>query len=68
MRYADIIGVSKRATSNEAKIAKTAVQPNCLKNFPGIPAMKAVGKNTATNAKVVAMTAKPISSAASSAA
>ncbi len=30
--------------------------------------MKAVGKNTATSAKVVAMTAMPISSAASSAA
>ena len=68
MMYAAIMGVSKRATTSEAKIASTAVQPNCLKNRPGIPPMKAVGKNTATSAKVVAMTAMPISSAASMAA
>ena len=49
-------------------MASTAVQPNCLKNLPGMPAMNAVGRNTATSAKVVAITAMPISSAASSAA
>ena len=49
-------------------MASTAVQPNCLKNSPGTPPMKAVGKNTATSAKVVAITAMPISSAASIAA
>jgi hypothetical protein len=49
-------------------MASTAVQPNCLKNRPGIPPMKAVGRNTATSAKVVAITAMPISSAASIAA
>ena len=66
--YAAIIGVSSRATSSDARIASTAVQPNCLKNLPGMPAMKAVGRNTATSAKVVATTARPISSAASIAA
>ena len=53
---------------SEARIASTAVQPNCLKNSPGTPPMKAVGRNTATSAKVVAITAMPISSAASIAA
>jgi hypothetical protein len=62
------MGVSRRATTSEARMASTAVQPNCLKNRPGIPPMKAVGRNTATSAKVVAITAMPISSAASIAA
>ena len=57
-----------RATTSDARMAMTAVQPNCLKNFPGMPAINAVGRNTATKAKVVAMTAMPISSAASIAA
>jgi len=56
--------VISRATTSEASIASTATQPNCLKNLPGTPAMKAVGRNTETSVKVVAMTAKPISSAA----
>ena len=62
------MGVSARATTSEASTASAAVQPNCLKNLPGMPAMKAVGKNTATRVKVVATTARPISSAASMAA
>ena len=62
------MGVSKRATINDAKMASTAVQPNCLKNRPGTPLINAVGKNTATSANVVAITAIPISSAASVAA
>ena len=62
------MGVSTRATTSEAKTASEAVQPNCLKNFPGMPDIKAVGKNTAIKVKVVAITAKPISSAASMAA
>ena len=36
--------------------------------MPEMPLMKAVGRNTDTKAKVVAITAMPISSAASSAA
>ena len=62
------MGVSTRATTNEANTASEAVQPNCLKNLPGMPLMNAVGKNTAIKVKVVAITAKPISSAASMAA
>ena len=57
-----------RATSSDANTASAAVQPNCLKNLPGTPLMKAVGRNTAINVKVVAITARPISSAASMAA
>ena len=46
-------------------MAITAVQPNCLKNNPGMPLINAVGRNTATKVAVVAITAIPISSAAS---
>ena len=66
--YAAIMGVNIRATTNDAITAKEAVQPNCLKNLPTMPLMKASGKNTATKANVVAITAMPISSAASMAA
>ena len=62
------MGDSMRATTNEKNTAIAAVQPNCTKNLPGTPAMKAVGRNTAIKVKVVAITAKPISSAASIAA
>ena len=57
-----------RATTKLKKTAIAAVQPNCTKNLPGTPDMKAVGRNTAINVKVVATTARPISSAASIAA
>src|SRR6476646_1880278 len=66
--YADIIGVSMRATTSEKNTAIAAVQPNWTKNLPGTPLMNAVGRNTAISVKLVAMTAKPISSAASIAA
>ena len=66
--YAAIMGVSMRATMSEANTASAAVQPNCLKNLPTMPLMKAVGKNTAISVKVMAITATPISSAASIAA
>ena len=62
------MGVSIRATTKDANTASEAVQPNCLKNLPTMPLMKAVGKNTAISVKVVAITARPISSAASIAA
>ena len=62
------MGVSMRATTRLANTASAAVQPNCLKNLPTTPVMKAVGKNTAISVKVVAITARPISSAASIAA
>ena len=66
--YAAIMGVSIRATMSDVNTANAAVQPNCLKNLPTIPLMKAVGKNTAISVKVMAITATPISSAASIAA
>ena len=62
------MGVSRRATTSEKNTAMDAVQPNCTKNLPTTPLMKAVGRNTAISVNVVAMTARPISSAASRAA
>ena len=57
-----------RATTREKKTEMAAVQPNSTKNLPTMPVMKAVGKKTAMSVKVVAITARPISSAASIAA
>ena len=57
-----------RATTSEKKTAMAAVHPNWTKNLPATPLMKAVGRKTAISVKVVAMTARPISSAASMAA
>ena len=57
-----------RATTSEKNTAIAAVQPNCTKNLPATPPMKAVGRKTAISVKVVAITARPISSAASIAA
>ena len=57
-----------RATTSEKKTAMAAVHPNCTKNLPATPLIKAVGRKTAISVKVVAMTARPISSAASMAA
>ena len=54
-----------RATSSENATAIAAVQPNCTKKRPTMPLMNAVGRNTAISVKVVAITARPISSAAS---
>ncbi|MNR11245.1 hypothetical protein D3C85_1275380 [compost metagenome] len=54
-----------RATTSEKNTAPAAVQPNCTKNFPAVPPMKAVGRKTAISVNVVAMTASPISAAAS---
>ena len=62
------MGVRIRATTSDANTASDAVQPNCLKNLPATPLIKAVGKNTAIRVNVVATTARPISSAASIAA
>jgi hypothetical protein len=57
-----------RATTSEKNTAIAAVQPNWTKNLPATPLMKAVGRKTAIRVKVVAITARPISSAASIAA
>ena len=57
-----------RATSSEKKTAAATVRPNCLKYWPVMPGMKLTGTNTAMIVAEVATTARPISSAASSAA
>ena len=56
----------RRATSSEKITATATVRPNCLKYWPAMPPMKLTGANTATMVIVIAMTARPISSAASS--
>ena len=60
--------MTRRATSSENSTAAAAVQPNSRKNLPGMPGMNATGMNTAASVQEVATTARPISSAASSAA
>ena len=62
------IGSSVNETSIDSSTAKATVTPNCLKNLPMMPPMKPIGMNTATMEKVVASTARPISSVPSSAA
>ena len=58
----------RRATSSEKATATATVMPNWRKYWPGMPGMKDTGTNTAMMVEVVAMTARPISSAASMAA
>jgi hypothetical protein len=60
--------VISRATSSENITATATVMPNCLKYCPGMPGMNDTGTNTAMMVNVVAITASPISSAASTAA
>ena len=62
------MGVINRATSSEINTADATVKPNCLKYCPGMPPMKDTGTKIATIVSEIAMTARPISSAASSAA
>ena len=59
-------GVSSRATMREKNTAIATVRPNCRKYCPGMPPMKLTGANTATMVIEIAITARPISSAASS--
>ncbi|MNY69209.1 hypothetical protein D3C86_2071100 [compost metagenome] len=58
----------RRATASEKNTEKATVRPNWMKYWPGMPGMNETGTKTAMMVKLVAMTAKPISSAASSAA
>ncbi len=48
--------------------ATAMVSPNCLKYWPAMPPMKLTGAKIAMMVAVMAITASPISSAASSAA
>ena len=67
-KYAASIGVISRAHNSENSTCTDTVMPNCLKNWPATEVMKLAGANTATMVRLIAMTASPISSAASSAA
>jgi len=58
---ADNIGSSVKEIKSDTSTAAVTVRPNCLKNWPTMPPMKATGTKTATIVKVVAMTARPIS-------
>ena len=55
------MGSSVKATKSEMSTATVMVRPNCLKNWPVTPCMKATGTKTATSVKVVAITASAIS-------
>ena len=57
-----------KLTNRLTSTATATVMPNGKKNLPMIPFMNATGTNTAQIAKVVAITAKPISSVPSRAA
>ena len=67
-KYAASSGVISRATSSENSTCTDTVIPNCLKNCPETEDRKLTGRNTATIVRLIAITARPISSAASSAA
>ena len=58
---ADSIGSRVKATKRLMRTATEMVMPNCRKNWPVMPFMKATGTKTATSVKVVAMTARAIS-------
>ena len=64
----DSIGSSVKLTKSETSTATATVMPNGKKNLPTIPFMNATGTKTAQIAKVVAITASPISSVPSCAA
>ncbi len=55
------IGVSVSAAKAEIRMAPARVTPNSRKSAPTTPLWKMMGRNTATSAAVVAMTARKIS-------
>ena len=55
------MGVNVKLTSREMAMAAAMVRPKLFKKRPGMPPMNATGMNTASNDKVVASTARPIS-------
>ena len=58
---ADSIGSNVKEMKSEMSTATEMVMPNCWRNWPTMPGMKATGMNTATRANVVASTARPTS-------
>ncbi len=67
-KYAASTGVTKRAAKSEKNTCTDTVMPNCLKNCPAMPDMKLAGAKIAMIVSEIAITARPISSAASRAA
>ena len=65
---ADSIGVSVKLTSSDTMTANAIVRPKLSMNRPTIPPMNATGTKMATSERVVASTARPISSVALTAA
>ena len=57
----EIIGVKVSATNEEIMTAPVITILNSRNNRPVVPCKKTIGKNTATKAIVVAITAKKIS-------
>ena len=62
------IGVSVKLTSMLTRIVTAIVTPNDFRNRPTMPPIKAIGRNTATSDRVIAITARPISRVAAIAA
>ena len=61
-----LAGAQFVATSSEKNTATATVSPNCLKYWPAMPPMNETGAKAAMIVAEIAMTARPISSAASS--
>ena len=59
--FVEIIGVNVNATKEETTTAPAITTLNSRNKRPVVPSKKTIGKNTATNTTVVAITAKNIS-------
>jgi len=62
------MGVRVKEMRRDTRTAKTTVRANCLKKLPMMPFMKATGRKMTAMARVVAVTAMPISEVAKDAA
>src|SRR5688572_7718543 len=67
-QYAESIGSSEKDTNSDTSTEHAIVRANGLNHWPATPYMNPTGTNTATIEKVVAATARPISSVPSCAA
>ena len=67
-KRAESMGVRVKEMRSEISTAAATVRPNCLRKRPTMPPVVAIGPNTATRVKVVAVTARPISAVAREAA
>ena len=55
------IGVRVNDINSENAVAHATVTPNCLKNWPTIPPINAIGRNTTMSTIVIVIAASPIS-------